>query len=332
MRYEAHRPVAPSRRKTDANAGLFAAALGLGVAAGYALSPRVPARRRPAAASNVRQDRGGRIDPPAEARRLNRASTLLGLSVLADSGLEHYRGDFFNKAMVTPLVASTLLIGSNLHAIGDRGSASRRVRHVAQALSGLAGTAGFGFHAYNVTKREGGLSWLNLFYGAPIGAPFALTLAGLLGFLSESVRGADRHDPRLFGLPAGKTLAGVTAVGLLGTAGEAGLLHFRGAYHNPFMYAPVTIPPLTAALVAATIVSSDTASPGLTRAMLRVTAGLGFAGAGLHAFGVSRNMGGWRNWSQNILNGPPIPAPPSFTGLALAGLVAIDLMEAHRHG
>jgi hypothetical protein len=40
-------------------------------------------------------------------------------------------------------------------------------------------------------------------------------------------------------------------------------------------------------------------------------------------------MGGWRNWSQNILNGPPIPAPPSFTGLALAGLAALGLIEEH---
>ena len=34
-------------------------------------------------------------------------------------------------------------------------------------------------------------------------------------------------------------------------------------------------------------------------------------------------MGGWRNWRQNVLNGPPLPAPPSFTGLALAGLAAL---------
>jgi hypothetical protein len=38
-------------------------------------------------------------------------------------------------------------------------------------------------------------------------------------------------------------------------------------------------------------------------------------------------MGGWRNWNQNILNGPPLPAPPSFTGLALAGLAALSLIE-----
>ena len=41
----------------------------------------------------------------------------------------------------------------------------------------------------------------------------------------------------MFGLPAGRALAAVTGAGLLGTVGEAGLLHFRGAFHNPFMYA-----------------------------------------------------------------------------------------------
>jgi hypothetical protein len=62
---------------------------------------------------------------------------------------------------------------------------------------------------------------------------------------------------------------------------------------------------------------------------LRLTAALGLAGAGFHIFGVARNMGGWRNWKQNVLNGPPIPAPPSFTGLALAGLAALRLREDH---
>jgi hypothetical protein len=55
--------------------------------------------------------------------------------------------------------------------------------------------------------------------------------------------------------------------------------------------------------------------------------GEGLAGVGFHAYGIHRNMGGWRNWRQNILNGPPLPAPPSFTGLALAGLAALGLTE-----
>ena len=67
-----------------------------------------------------------------------------------------------------------------------------------------------------------------------------------------------------------------------------------------------------------------------TRWWLRLTALLGLAGVGFHIYGVSRNMGGWRNWSQNLLNGPPLPAPPSFTGLALAGLAALGLLEDPR--
>ncbi|GJH05657.1 hypothetical protein CBA19C8_33890 [Paraburkholderia terrae] len=63
---------------------------------------------------------------------------------------------------------------------------------------------------------------------------------------------------------------------------------------------------------------------------LRCTALLGFAGVGFHTFGVARNMGGWRNWSQNIFSGPPLPAPPSFTALALAGLAALGLREGER--
>jgi hypothetical protein len=64
------------------------------------------------------------------------------------------------------------------------------------------------------------------------------------------------------------------------------------------------------------------------RLLLRLTATVGIAGAGFHIYGVSRNMGGFANWSQNLLNGPPIPAPPSFTGVALAGLAALRLMQA----
>ncbi|XAO72149.1 MAG: hypothetical protein AAYR33_04435 [Acetobacteraceae bacterium] len=44
---------------------------------------------------------------------------------------------------------------------------------------------------------------------------------------------------------------------------------------------------------------------------------------------MGRDMDGWRNWQQNILNGPPLPAPPAFTGLALTGLAALGLMEDH---
>jgi hypothetical protein len=113
----------------------------------------------------------------------------------------------------------------------------------------------------------------------------------------------------------------------MGTVGEAGLLHFRGAYHNPAMMLPVTVPPLASLSLAAATIHPTAATSRIARFWLRLTALLGFAGVGFHAYGVSRNMGGWRNWSQNVLNGPPLPAPPSFTGLALAGLAALPLIE-----
>ena len=47
-----------------------------------------------------------------------------------------------------------------------------------------------------------------------------------------------------FKLPAGRTMAAVISAGLLGTTAEAGLLHFRGAFHNPLMMVPVALPPV----------------------------------------------------------------------------------------
>jgi hypothetical protein len=118
-------------------------------------------------------------------------------------------------------------------------------------------------------------------------------------------------------------------MGMLGTVGEASLLHFRGAFHDPAMFLPVTVPPVAAGLLADTAVARRPGDRWFTRWWLRLTAFVGLAGAGFHIFGVARNMGGWRNWRQNVLNGPPIPAPPSFTGLALAGLAALRLLEDH---
>src|SRR5262249_33935407 len=87
-----------------------------------------------------------------------------------------------------------------------------------------------------------------------------------------------------------------------------------------------------AAIVMAEIaVGPSTRNRALSRWWLRLTAMVGIAGVVFHAYGIHRNMGGWRNWRQNVLNGPPLPAPPSFTGLALAGLAALTLLEEGRH-
>jgi hypothetical protein len=261
------------------------------------------------------------------ARRLNRAAGLLALSVFADSAIEHYRGSFKNRAMYTPIVVSLMTLAISAHGVSDQRPAAHALRDISYAIAELTGLMGTGFHIYNVATRPGGLNWVNLFYGAPLGAPSGILLSGLLGFMAERVRNLPTGDPpRLFGFSAGRFVAAVTAAGLLGTAAEVGFLHFRGAYHNPFMFVPVTVPP-AATLVMADMACGKRRSRSFPRWWLRLTALVGFVGVGFHAYGVHRNMGGWRNWRQNVLNGPPLPAPLSFGGLALAGFAALALID-----
>lgn len=283
---------------------------------------------------------GRRLAPPAPraravraARRLNRASGMLAASVLADSAVEHYRGRFENPAMYTPLVVSTLAILASLHGGTDPRRGAHRARDTIYALTAVTGLVGTGFHLYNIGKRPGGYTWVNFFYAAPVGAPAAIALSGLLGFAAERVRdNPPGVRPTIFGLPAGRALAALASAGIMGTVGEVGLLHFRGAFQNPGMFIPVTMPPVAAGLLARSAASPTPRRSRLTRLWLRLTALMGFVGVGFHAFGVARMMGGWRNWSQNIVAGPPLPAPPSFTGLALAGLAALSLLEDRADG
>ena len=263
------------------------------------------------------------------ARRFNHSSSLLALSVLADSGVEHYRGLFKNPAMYTPLLSAALSLFAGLHGGRDRRAKSHPVRHGIYAFAAAAGIAGTGFHLYNVTKRTGGWSWNNLFYAAPLGAPTALLLSGGLGAIAERLRDKPSEDPHLLGMPAGRALALAVSAGLVGTVAEVGLLHFRGSFQHPAMYAPLIIPPVTAALMAQAALGQPQPRP-VTRGWLRLTTWLGLIGVGFHARGIARCQGGWRNWSQNILSGPPLPAPPSFTALALAGLAALRLRQTEK--
>jgi hypothetical protein len=267
------------------------------------------------------------------AQRMNRAAGLLAVAVLADSALEHYRGAFHNPGMVAPLLSGCLSLAVSAQGNADPSPTAHRVRDVAYVAAALTGLTGTAFHLYNVTKRPGGWSWQNLFYGAPLGAPAALTLCGVLGWLAERVRETPRgRRPRGAAVRVARAVAGASALGLAGTIAEVGMLHFRGAYHSRWMYLPVSIPPLSAALIGAAAVGPARRPRTLTRWLLRLTGLLGPLGVFLHLRGVSRGMGGWRNLRQNVLNGPPVPAPPSFTALALAGLAALGLLEDRPDG
>ncbi len=265
------------------------------------------------------------------ARDLNRCSGLLALSVLLDSAVEHYRGNYHNKAMLAPLITSTLSLAASAHGVAC--GSPHKIRQGVFALALATGAAGTLFHVYNITKHPGGFSWQNLFYAAPLGAPSALTVCGLAGIFAERMHCAhDGDEPRLFGHGLARITALTSAIAIVGTTAEAALLHFRGAFQNPFMFFPVTLPPVAAALLARDGLAPPKTAYPVTRGWLTATAVMGLAGAGFHIYGVSRAMGGWRNWRQNMVDGPPIPAPPSYTALAFAGLAALRILARPASG
>ena len=270
---------------------------------------------------------GKTVRPPPEkaaaaAQGLMAGSGLLALAVATDSSLEHYRARFRNRAMFVAPLMSALTIAAACQALSRprrRQSSSGRLVFAGAMASG---TAGLAFHCYNVGKREGGFGWLNFFYAAPLGAPAALGIAGFFGLLGQRFASGEVH---ILGRNAANLVVPVVAAALAGTAAEAGLFHFRGAFQNPIMYAPVTVPPLAAAATA--LAPLIPAAAGPAHYLLAATGALGFAGPLFHAYGVHRNMGGWGNWSQMLLQGPPLPAPIAFIGIATAGIAVLPLID-----
>jgi hypothetical protein len=181
------------------------------------------------------------VRAPSPARQLDRAASILAAAALTDSAIEHYRGSFHNKAMYLPLGVGALMLAASLVAAAEDRPHAPVGGGAVSRLALATGMIGTGFHLYNITKRPGGVSWLNLFYAAPLGAPAALSLAGLMALMAERLR-RDRVSARL--------LVGLVCAGIAGTSAEAGLMHFRGAFHNPAMVIPVTVPPIAAVLLA----------------------------------------------------------------------------------
>jgi hypothetical protein len=241
-----------------------------------------------------------------------------------DSAIEHYRGQFKDRAMFVGPTMALLGLGAAAYIAFRPERADERLPRIALVTVGATGLIGLGFHSYNILKRPGELDALNLFYGAPMGAPAALTLAGLYGIIAGEML-SNREYVRTR-LP--KYTAGLIAFSLLGTVAEAGFLHFRGAFQDPAMYAPVIIPPLAALSIGAAALTPRAAA--VAEPLLKATAVLGIAGPMFHAYGIHRNMGGWRNWTQMILQGPPLPAPPAFLGIAAAGLGILPLLKERK--
>ena len=113
--------------------------------------------------------------------RLTDALSYLLLGI--ESGYNHWIGGYFNKVMFTPVALSPLLALVHVGAMAKL-RVARSVEGPLSALAVVAGLVGFGFHIWNISKRSGGFSWQNFFYGPPVVAPLQLTGQGILGLLA----------------------------------------------------------------------------------------------------------------------------------------------------
>jgi hypothetical protein len=255
---------------------------------------------------------------------LTAAMTLL---LLGDALAGHYRSGFVLRAQYAPFVSGGLLIVAAGVASLAPGVAWANVALRAAAwLAVVTGAVGFGFHHYyGIAKKPGGYKWLlhYLMYGAPQLAPLALAGLGVLALIAA--RGL-AGETNFAGGSVRAALFSVVAMALAGATLQAGILHYRGAFNNPMMYAPVTAP-LAGVLAGVWMALAPGRAASLTLTVsLWLTFLTGFVGLGMHLRGLGRQMGGLYVALFNWLEGPPAFAPALLIGIAAVGLIAIHLL------
>jgi hypothetical protein len=251
----------------------------------------------------------------------------LALFITADALAGHYRSGFAFRSQYAPFVSGGLLIITALVAsVAPDVSLTKKVLQAAGWLAVITGVVGFGFHHYyGIVKKPGGYKWLlhYLMYGAPQLAPLALAATGVLALIAAQGMAGEAS---FAGMNMRVTLFGFVAIALAGAILQAGILHYRGAFNNPVMYAPFAAP-LVAVFASVLMIFTPSRAMSLVLAiMLWLTFLTGFVGLGMHLRGLGRQMGGLYVALFNWLEGPPAFAPALFAGLAAVGLVAIYLL------
>jgi hypothetical protein len=120
-------------------------------------------------------------------RRLRRIAVMAQLLLAIEAGYSHYQNYYANSVQYVPVLLAPALATAQVAAAASSSPIRRIGRHLEALLSGaaaLAGLVGCAFHVKNVRSRSGGLSWQNLFYGAPLVAPLQLSGQGLFGLLA----------------------------------------------------------------------------------------------------------------------------------------------------
>jgi hypothetical protein len=244
--------------------------------------------------------------------------------LLSDAWAGHYRRDFTHVVQYVPFpVGGLLIICALATTIAPHSRPFSLALQVTGWLSVAAGVSGFGFHHYyGMVRKPGGYRrWVDsVMYGAPPLAPLALSL---MGAFALTARRGELGQTEVAGIAIGTVLLMMTVVGLCGAIAQAGILHFRGAFNNPLMYTPLTVPLLAVIAGIWMMVAPSSAARAATICLLWLTFLTGFVGLGMHLRGFDRQMAGLYVPLFNWLQGPPAFAPALFAGLAALGLVLV---------
>lgn len=251
----------------------------------------------------------------------------LTLLILAEAFVGHYRSGFVVRSQYAPFISGGLLVMTAL-ASGLNPQASRVnvALQVAGWLAIIFGLVGFGFHHYyGIAKKPGGYKWLlhYLMYSAPPLAPLGLVITGTLALITA--RGL-ANQSNIGGINLRTALLISIAVAMAGAVLQASILHYRGAFNNLMMFAPLTVPLPAIVLAIFMIVSPNAVVVALFTIVLWLTFLIGFVGLGMHLRGYDRQMGGLYVTVFNVLEGPAVSAPALFTGFAAVGLIVVYLL------
>jgi hypothetical protein len=254
-------------------------------------------------------------------------AAVLAVLIVADAFAGHYRSGFVFRSQYAPFISGgSLIAAAALAALAPEAAWANLALRITGWLAVAAGAVGFGFHHYyGMAKKPGGYGWLlhYLMYGAPQLAPLALTATGALALITAC--GLARQAS-FIGMDLRAALFVLVAIALVGAILQAGILHYRGAFNNPLMYAPFAAPLLAVFASLWIVLAPGRAASVALSILLWLTFLTGFVGLGMHLRGFGRQMGGLYVTIFNWLEGPPAFAPALYAGFATVGLVAIYLL------
>ena len=118
-----------------------------------------------------------------------------------------------------------------------------------------------------------------------------------------------------------RTLSAATAASTVPLTFEVYLEHYKGSFGDKWEWVPIALAPAVVAAGAAGVVSERAAQTWLPLTSVLYGA-CGLAGTVLHARGVHRRPGGFREPTYNLVMGPPLLAPGSLCLVGAFGIVA----------